>query len=115
MPMDRTFRTRRLIAASRVIPRKAKAHGDDGDLFLIIENALFHGEPIAQPVPGTVIVRQTAFMNADSRRLAGNADLRGTANAQDRAHAVGENIGADAALANIGDKRAESGLPIHAL
>ena len=54
MPELGALGSRRKVSAMRVLPRKAEAHGDDGDAGFVVELLRAHPHPVAQAVAGGV-------------------------------------------------------------
>ena len=71
------FAARRQIAAFRVETRKTESHRHDRNLHRIVEYLLADPEPLAQADAGRIGEGAPRGVNADARRLAGDAEAGG--------------------------------------
>src|ERR1700690_2365282 len=82
-PQFRAFAARRQVAALRVKARETEAHGHDGDDLRSVENLLANAEPAAQADARRVGIGTARGMDANPRRLAGDANARGGRDLED--------------------------------
>ena len=82
-PVQRTFGSGRCIAACAAAG-KAKAHGDDRDLFGIVKNIFGYAQPGPQPLSAGVVERPALRVRNASRRLPDNQYMRGRRRLNDR-------------------------------
>jgi len=113
VPGADAFGPRRLVGAKLVIARKTEAHRHDGDFGFVVENVPADVEPGAQPLARGVVVGNAGFVNAQPRRLPGDAQPRRLGYPQDRPDAVGQVFGANPARPDFGEQFGQRLFPRH--
>jgi hypothetical protein len=112
-PQFGAFPTWRQVAAFCVKAWETEAHSHDGDDLRIVENALTDAKPAAQADARRVGIGTSRGMDTNPRRLAGDANARGRRDLEDgprlmrESRAISGRVAADAACADVLDKRRE--------